>query len=358
MREKIRNRSAVAVIEEAAEWIVRLSGDDVTQDERREFVAWLKQSPVHIREYLRAESSWNDLQEVDPERRLDAREQLKEVDWNVVELHPGSAAMAGKDVERRRRTLPLAWAAAVATLAVGIALLIGVRGTGDSYSTKVGEQRIVRLADGSTVTLNTATSVKVELSDAARIVQLEQGEALFKVAKDSSRPFRVISNDAVAQAIGTTFSVRRASEGTVVTVLEGTVAVARPEDLTTLHSIEVPKLAIRIDGGQRAEVREEAIRTAAVKNPEAVVAWRNRRLIFDDQPLSEVAAEFNRYNELKLTVEDTALARERISGVFDADQPMTLVRFLESSHAIAPTRLEGGQVLLAPPLAITSADAR
>ena len=350
MRERVRSRSTEAVIDEAAEWVVRLGAPGVTSEEQRTFVRWLKQSPVHIREYLRAESTWSDLQEVDGARKLSVREIASEVDWSIVEMRPDVAqAPAANDERTPKRALPMALAAGVAMLAIGISVWLGLQGSGDLYATKVGEQRIVRLADGSTVTLNTATRVKVELTNAARIVRLEEGEALFKVAKDPARPFRVLSGDAVAQAVGTTFSVRREMTGTVVTVLEGRVAVARPQDLIALESIEVPKLAVLIDGGKRAEVLEEAIRTAAIPNPEAAIAWRNRRLIFDDESLAEVVAEFNRYNELQLAITDPTLAQERISGVFDADQPMTLVRFLERSNAIGPAEARSGRVILETP---------
>ena len=350
MRDRFRARSAEAVIDEAAEWIVRLTASDVTQEDQRAFVAWLKQSPVHIREYLRAESLWSDLESIDGARSISVRDLAKQVDWSIVELRPDIAEPAAASGERpRKRALPMALAASLAVVAIGFVAWLGVHRAGDVYETKVGEQRIVRLADGSTVTLNTATRIEVELSQAARIVRLAQGEALFKVAKDPARPFRVLSGDAVAQAVGTTFNVRRDDAGTVVTVLEGRVAVARPEDLITLQSIEVPKLAVLVDGGKRAEVHEENIRTAAIANPEAAVAWRNRRLIFDDEPLSHVAAEFNRYNELQLTIADPTLAQERVSGVFDADQPMTLVRFLERSNAIAPTHEREGRLVLEAP---------
>jgi len=347
MRDRFRTRSTEAAIDEAAEWIVRLTASDATQDDQRAFVEWLKQSPVHIREYLRAESLWSELQGVDAAHRISVRELAKAVDWGVVDLSHDVRLPPSASEKPRRRTIPTAIAASVSIFAIGVLVWLALHGAPNVYETKVGEQRIVRLADGSTLTLNTATRIEVELSTGARVVRLEQGEALFKVAKDPGRPFRVLSGDAVTQAVGTTFSVRRDVAGTVVTVVEGRVAVARPEDLVALQSMELPKLAVLLDGGKRAEVGEQAIRTADVVNPDAAIAWRNRRLIFDDEPLSHVAAEFNRYNELQLTIADPTLAQERISGVFDADQPMTLVRFLERSNAIARAEERDGRVVLA-----------
>jgi transmembrane sensor len=216
------------------------------------------------------------------------------------------------------------------------------------YVTSVGEQRTARLEDGTTIVLNTGTELRVEFSDRLREVRLLKGEALFNVARDTLRPFRVLSDRVVAQAVGTSFVVRRKAGQTVVTVIEGQVAVVSHSSRDELRSIEFPRDSLRLAAGVRARVADDAIDTAPVANPVAATAWRTGRLIFDGETLAEAVAEFNRYNDLQLVVEDPRLAGERLSGVFDAHQPQSLVLFLERSGAIEPTIAVDGRIVLVP----------
>jgi transmembrane sensor len=85
-----------------------------------------------------------------------------------------------------------------------------------------------------------------------------------------------------------------------------------------------------------------------VANPAAVTAWRTGRLIFDGEMLAEAVSEFNRYNEVQIVIEDPQLAGERLSGVFDAHQPQSLVLFLERSGAIEPAVAADGRIVLVP----------
>jgi transmembrane sensor len=136
---------------------------------------------------------------------------------------------------------------------------------------------------------------------------------------------------------------------TVVTVIEGEVAVVDYAQLNVASPMVLPELAVHVTAGTRADVADnEKIRTASVANPAAVTAWRSGRLIFDGEPLIKVIAEFNRYNEVQLVLENSQLSDEPISGVFDADQPLALARFLERSGAIEPIQPSGGSIALVP----------
>ena len=133
-----------------------------------------------------------------------------------------------------------------------------------------------------------------------------------------------------------------------MTVIEGQVAVAPHARVEELHSVEPPRESLRLAAGTRARVGDDAIETAPVANPVAVTAWRSGRLIFDGETLAEVAAEFNRYNKVRIVVEDPQLAGERLSGVFDANQPQSLVLFLERAGAIEPPVVSGDRIVLTP----------
>jgi transmembrane sensor len=186
------------------------------------------------------------------------------------------------------------------------------------------------------------------MGESFREVRLVRGEALFNVARDRLRPFRVISDQAIAQAVGTSFVVRREAQQTEVTVIEGQVAVIPTAPVEETQAAARPQGPVQVSAGTRADVVDRHITTTAVENPGAVTAWRTGRLIFDGEPLVNVVAEFNRYNQVQLVVTDSRLSSELISGVFDAGQPRSLVRFLEQSGAIAPPQQSGNNVILAP----------
>ena len=335
-----------AIIEEAARWVVCLGARDVSAADRRRFVAWIKRSPVHLDEYLRIESTWGDLGRVDPESRIDIATLLagSEADADVIELTPGAARTASV---RRRAHLPIAALAASIVLGI-VALLWYHTQVAGWYVTGVGEQRTARLDDGTTIVLNTGTELHVEFTERLREVRLLKGEALFNVARDAKRPFRVLSDRTVAQAIGTSFVVRRQAEQTIVIVIEGQVAVASQSHLAEPALAGLPRESLRVAAGVRARVADDVIETTPVANPAAVTAWRSGRLIFDGETLAEAVAEFNRYNEVQIVVADPQLAGERLSGVFDAHQPQSLVLFLERSGAIEPGIVSDGRIVLVP----------
>lgn len=344
--EAVRDRSAELIAEEAADWLVRLTAPDVSAEEQREFVAWLKRSPVHVNAYLGVERTWVNLGHVDAARRIDVAALLSQGDANVVQLASPSQQPVRQQVTNRNAIGALA--ACLLIAAVGFAAWFQLQ-FANRYSTGVGEQRTMRLSDGSSVVLNTDTAVRVVFSDAIREVQLLRGEALFNVAKNPARPFRVRSDEVIAQAVGTSFVVRRKSDETVVTVIEGEVAVLDSAQFAVVAPTAIPELAVHVTAGTRADVGEgRTIRTANVTNPAAVTAWRSGRLIFAGEPLSEVIAEFNRYNDVQLVLESSQLSQEPVSGVFDADQPLALAHFLERTGAIEPIQQTGGSIALVP----------
>lgn len=336
------DRNIDAVIDEAAEWVVRMGAPEVTLEERSEFVAWLKRSPVHLQEYLRIEGTWAQLSRLDPQQQVKVSAPV-ELPNNVVGIKD-SSSQEHRAPQRHHWRL-LSGLAAMLVLALGAGLWLQNRPQ-THYTTATGEQRTFKLSDGSTLTLNTRTNLRIDFSDTLREVHLLEGEALFKVAKDARRPFRVSSDRAVAQAIGTVFAVRKHAERTVVTVLEGQVAVAHPAEMGSGPPTHIPAAAVRLAAGARADVADEVIQTSATDNPGAPLAWQSRRLIFQGETLAEAVAEFNRYNEIQLVLRDDHLSKERISGVFDADQPQALVRFLERSKLIKTVQTTQQRIVL------------
>jgi transmembrane sensor len=213
-------------------------------------------------------------------------------------------------------------------------------------STTVGERRAIALEDGSLVQLNTATRVTVEFAPRERQVRLRSGEARFTVAKDSSRPFVVSTPQASVRALGTVFNVQAEASGTSVAVLQGEVQVAAAPAArgassgTAAAASDAPE-RLDLSVGQRAAISPGGRITLGGGPPlERVRGWTEGRLVFRDETLAALVAEFNRYHEHPLRIADAGIAGTRVSGSFAADDLPSLIEFLE--------RYERVQVRAAP----------
>ncbi len=212
-----------------------------------------------------------------------------------------------------RRDLLVASGAASGLSAAGLAgFFLGRRN--DRTTTGVGEIRRLPMSDGSTATINTDSVIKVDMTTAHRVVDLVRGEAWFKVAKNKKRPFVVMAGAARVQAVGTAFSVRRLDGGTEVQVTEGTVKA-------WLDGADQP--AILLSAGDTAVLtpKGHVTRDHAPQAIEDALAWRDGQIALTGQSLGIAAAEYNRYNQTKIVIEDQALAGEHLLGRFNADDP-------------------------------------
>lgn len=351
---KASDKSTQAIIEAANEWLVRLNDAQVTAADEAEFEDWLRESPAHVREYLRAECLWVALESIDPKRSIDVDALLREVPDNVLPLPAAAAAFAEQSpAANSNRRLRPAWfgVAAALVLSVFAGWWYATLPQTESYATGLGEQRRLVLEDGSVIDMNTQSELTVTLTNHERSIELLGGEALFSVARDPSRPFVVRSGQATVQALGTQFNVYQRHDEVQVTVLEGRVSVASlgdpaPKAGPASSAPAIPQ-SVELNAGDAAEVRPGApIRKTAKVNTERALAWTERRLIFDSEPLSAVVAEFNRYNVRQLVVQDADIAAQRISAVFDADKPEALVRFLAQNAGIQVVEASASRLLI------------
>jgi transmembrane sensor len=237
------------------------------------------------------------------------------------------------------QTRPLAIAASiVGVIALGFALTnhdrIVERMT-STYATDVGEQRSLTLPDGSVVQLNSRSKLRTQFETNARIVEMLEGEAVFTVAKDASRPFRVRTASSEIVAIGTAFNVKAARTRTVVTVLEGKVRVNERAETRTGRGPSVSVDPVELLPGDQLIIDDAraAIRIT-LPDPQIATSWTERRLVFDDTQLATVSEEFARHTTKRIVIEDDAIAQRRISGVFDATDPQSLVQFLATDPTL------------------------
>jgi transmembrane sensor len=339
-----------ALAEEAAHWLIEL--EDANDATLQRFAAWLETSPRHVEEFLLIAAVWKEFDQLDMARRLDIERLLDEARNNVRSLArhetdvPPLPARSAPHRTLLRRTATAA-AAAVAVLAVALAFWLLPATQPRAYATARGEQRAIKLEDGSIVYLNTESRVELRFTKNERLVRLLEGEALFAVEHDPARPFRVLAGPTVIQAVGTRFNVYRSDSGATVSVVEGVVQIS-PEasasasagsPATNVPSTTAPATQpdrARLSAGEQARVAPDGeIVKRSLPDLAQVVAWRERRLVFRAEPLEHVAAEFNRYNAVQIHVEGDDLRARQITGVFDADDPRSFIQFLQRDSTLA-----------------------
>lgn len=335
------------IAEEAAQWLLEL--EEPGADQAR-FAAWLEASPRHVEEFLLASATWHAFDTMDRNRAIDVAQLLASARSNVEPLDVGVAIDRREPSAAPGRWRPMRQrlAAALTLLAVGCLLWFGVVDRGTDYVTGVGEQRAFKLPDGSLVTLNTRSRVVVRFTPEARVIELVQGEALFSVQHDTQRPFRVLAGGAAVQAVGTQFNVHRGADATTVAVLEGIVQVSSLDGAAAGGNAQT-STADRINAGEQAQVSATGqVLHHTNAELERVMAWRERRLVFRDEPLANVADEFNRYNNTRLVIEGAATRERRMSGVFNADDPGALIAFLDRDPTLSVQSQQGSVVIRGP----------
>jgi transmembrane sensor len=236
------------------------------------------------------------------------------------------------------------WVPAVASLATMVLVSLGLFSLWDAgffapapapgaaavrYQTGHGEQLSLRLTDNSVLHLNTDTAVSIRYSKTERLVTLLSGEASFDVTHEPGRAFRVLAGSTEIVDIGTKFDVRLADESTLVTVVEGRIAVGMHSgDNQTLRSVQLlANQQIRVTGADWPP-------TPATVDAQHTTAWLRRQIVFDREPLERVAAEFNRYSPKPIEIVTPTLRQLQISGVFATDDTGAFIAFLRSLKGV------------------------
>ena len=368
--------------EEAAVWWVRLQSEELARAEREQFVDWLRESAVHVAEMLRVQKVHDALERFQGWAKIatDGLDDEGNGD-NIVSLppHPRPASsplrteVSLSDSQRgvrgeaspgttRRRLWIGAIAAGLAVVAISAMLIFPMLRDQTTIQTERGERREVALADGSVLEVDPQTRIRVAFEEHARRIVLERGRALFRVAKNSARPFLVEADGTTVRAVGTAFGVERQQQGVIVTVAEGKVGVygsnvpasQEVNETSTPGGSASPSTAakqgpipreILLTAGQQVRMPSsgaaEPVRTV---NSERELAWAKGQLVFDNESVAGAVEEFNRYNRVQLHVTDEALAMRPVSGVFDASDPESFIGFLQTVASVHVTR--GGSEII------------
>ncbi|MEJ0037784.1 MAG: FecR domain-containing protein [Gammaproteobacteria bacterium] len=334
--------SSKQIEEAASEWLLRRDSESWSDEDQVQLTAWLHAATANRVAFLRLEMAWDEANRLKalgagfPARTVPSAGQLSELSgWSDAGAVPRHRDMAHAGAGRRKRA---ALAATLFAMAVGVYLYTAAPFSGDRYSTPIGGVTSVPLKDGSSITLNSASKIRVQLGETERRIDLAEGEAFFEVAKDPSRPFVVHAGNRRVIAVGTKFSVRRDGDNVRVVVTEG---VVRFEDTEThATTSDAGKAAIveasRLTAGAvvRAAGDNTIVRTASLPEAEDLLSWRSGYVVFHETALADAVAEFNRYSERRIVIRDPRIAAIRLTGKFRSNNSDAFVRLLEESFPI------------------------
>ena len=298
----------------ALSWIARLRADTVSELDRQEFALWLAQDSANKQAMDSMLDMWDDLGSV---RKLPFPAQLTEPAANNRNWLAASVAVAA--------SLVLAiflWPQTPADI------------TKVGFQTALGERRTVELEDHSALILNTDTRITVTYSDASRYIEMVRGEAYFEVSKDPDRPFIVNTGSAEVMALGTAFNIYRNGDSVSIAVTEGVVRVtelgitgARPAASEVLHA------------NQHLSASRQGLDTPSSVDLASQLAWQEGKLIAHEMKLPELVAQLERYRDTRILISDSDIAALTISGVFELDQPDSILRALELIHGLEVVEL-------------------
>jgi transmembrane sensor len=312
----------------AERWYARLKAADCTAADRMEFQSW-RATPEHAAAYTATTKLWESLGGL--AGRADLEKLSRQILADTAQQHRRSPAM---DVRRR---IVIAASILLAVLSGGAFLGLQNRATATIvYATQPGERSSIELADGSQVVLNSATELDVRISNGTRGLTLHKGEAVFTVAHDRTRPFKVAAGDGEVTALGTRFQIRNEGKHVTITLLEGRVVVDRRE--AHEHVQLEPGDQVRFTVALREMVRRTV-------DPEVSASWSTGRLRFRSTPLAEALSEVNRYSTIQIRVADPTLASIPISGTFAIGDGISVVSALEALLPIHADKA-GEEILL------------
>jgi len=312
---------------QAAAWRVRLADNDV--DGCPELSAWLAEDARNATSWKRVQEDWALFGE-----HANSPE--------ILELRSAALAHAheagqGRWVRSRRFALSHRLGIAAGILIVAVGGLYAWLQRPDVYTTDAGERRVVTLADGSQVELDSRSEVAVQYSAHARELTLTKGQARFDVTHDVERPFSVSADGHKVIATGTSFNVDLFGPSLLVTLIEGRVIVASTPSLSPLTKVDIPDTRITLDVGEQVVFSPKAPPSVAKVNLGQATAWENGEVVSENDSLTTVVARINRYAPHPIFIGDSATGELRISGVFHTGD---IDGFVSTIVAYLPVRAE------------------
>ncbi|PJK32349.1 iron dicitrate transport regulator FecR [Pseudomonas sp. S10E 269] len=298
-----RQSAASPLHDEARDWLVLLTSGRATVADAKALKAWCAQSPEHAHAFEQAKTLW---QHVAP-----ALEHVSQ---------PRSLG--------RRAFLGGAIAASAAVVMVRVGVPGGFAGLTADYRTEVGEQRQVLLSDGISLELNTQTRI----SRVGQGIELLEGEV--EVVAHVVQPLKVQAGEGWVSAAQARFNLRNTDYNVCVTCIEGSLLV------------DIAGRSVRLDSGRQLTYGAAGVSDVTTVDTQAVVAWREQVLVFNNATLATVVDEINRYRPGMLVLLNKQLGQSRVQARFSLQQLAGVALLIRDAYGAKCTELPGGVVLL------------
>ncbi len=339
MRSEYEGRPA-AVPGNGAEWIVMIHSGGWTKEWRRALEQWRAASAENDLDFRQAESVWvmtGDLAE-DPQ-----------IQAELAALRRQAHTVNGRDARSPDSWFMPSWrsrvaaAAAIGALVLSLTFLVSSEKGVARHETRFGQMETVKLPDGSSIAVNSESSIAVRYDRVRREVTLEKGEAKFDIAHDAFRPFTVLVRNGQVRALGTSFNIVREHDRVTVSLFEGSVGIDTRGDAGDSVILKAGESIAFLDNGAMVTADE------ITASQERVAAWRdNARWQFDELPVARIVGEYNRYAAKPILVFDARLAEHRMGGALRHGETDA---FLAVLRQVTKARVEdrGDAYVLIPP---------
>jgi len=330
--------------EQAVIWYQRLQAGDLDAIERDAFDHWLAGDPANLTLLEEAAVIWHGTIEV-----ADCPEMIRYRAEAVEELRQANARRWSRKASWRRWS----WMGIAACLVLAFGLLAFLLyDPVASYTTGIGERRVVQLEDGTRLTLDGSTEVDVRMDRESRRLTLVSGRAKFDVAHDALRPLSVLARNRLTVATGTSFSVELLPAQVRVVLYEGHVEVmAQPAGGTPTVLVPRSNGVSGLTSGRElvASTRSVATEIAPLDVSQSL-SWESGMVHFDGEPLSLAVERINRDAREPLVIDDPAIASLAVSGVFTSRDTGAFVEGVTALYPIAARKEQGRIVLSAKPV--------
>jgi transmembrane sensor len=315
-------------LDRAAQWRLRLTRDP-SWAKQSEYLRWCS-DPLNASASEAVDQGWSSVGSIENapemlELRRQALSRLRQVGasrWHT-----------------RKAKLSAAVAAVLIAAFGSVALYLSLH-LPTYYQTDIGERRVVALPDGSRISMDSDTRVRVAYEKAMRSITLDRGRSRFDVAHDSSRPFSVTAGSQTVVAIGTSFDVERLHSTVLITLIQGQVVIKGTEP-------ELMNPTISLNAGEQLVASRDLKPNIVAADPQVARAWEAGRLLFRDELLSDAVARVNRYTVHSIQVDPT-IASIRISGVFNAGDVGSFVSAVTSYFPVQASTTRDSSIFLQP----------
>ena len=326
-RQVVTLQTKETIDDQAAKWLAKLDGGNLSVEERHEFQEWLRKSPKHAEALKCFATVWGDMD-------------------TLLNSLPSDDILQN-DSDSRLSFFSSKWQVplVLTVICVSVIILFFSIDTppnkypvteASSYSTNIGIQKKQKFSDGSTAHLNTNSIIETEYNNSSRIVRLVQGEAMFNVVHDPDRPFIVYVGNTRVKAIGTSFIVRLKSENIIVTVIDGKIELEKNRiNVDSPVNDDQEQQLIILNKGEEIELYDNYVahKTKKIKDEEVNrrLSWMQDQLVFKDETLEYVVEEISRYVPVRIIIKDSELRDVKISGRFQFGDTVALLEAIELS---------------------------